>query len=248
LSAERWKDLVVGAAQLEGKNRLQIFALEQYPVPGTRRKAGREVQRCFAGDVVDLGVENSFEVVHGHDGGRCVRQGKRRILAAEVVAAHFAGLALPASPPPEERYRGINHALDTTCVDKALTQEAGVVAFGSHFVAQLLERREAVQGRGMGLEPLARVARMSSRSESDSRWFFGMDQHAVEAEAAGLEAVVVVDQIIVLDRWRFVALAGACGRAPAGRQASAAARSTVSGVSQTRSSIVPYSGFGRISQ
>jgi hypothetical protein len=129
------KDLVVSAAQLEGKNGLQVFAFEQYPVTGTRRQAGCKIKGGFAGNVVDLGVEYSFEVVHGHFCGGGVQRGKTRILAGEVVAAHFAAAALPASPPPEERYRGVDHALNTAGIGKVLAKEAGVVAFRAHFVA-----------------------------------------------------------------------------------------------------------------
>ena len=58
-------DLVVSAAQLEGKNGLQVFALQQYSVAGPRGKTWSQVKWGFDRDVVDLRVENSFEVIHG---------------------------------------------------------------------------------------------------------------------------------------------------------------------------------------
>jgi hypothetical protein len=61
-------DLVVGAAQLEGKNRLQIFALEQHPVADPRRERRCVIERGFDRDVVDPRSENSFEVVRMHGG------------------------------------------------------------------------------------------------------------------------------------------------------------------------------------
>jgi len=74
-------DLVVGAAQLEGKHRLHVFALEQDLVADADGKVRRQFERRFNRNVVNLCVENFFQIV-----GYCVHgvflPGKRRNLAA----------------------------------------------------------------------------------------------------------------------------------------------------------------------
>jgi hypothetical protein len=52
------RDLVVGAAQLEGKHRLQILALQQHTIADAAPTGRRGVERRFDRDVVDLRVEN----------------------------------------------------------------------------------------------------------------------------------------------------------------------------------------------
>ncbi len=54
--------LVVGAAQLEAEDRLQILALEQDLGAETRRQQRRDVERRLDGDVVDAGVEDPLQV------------------------------------------------------------------------------------------------------------------------------------------------------------------------------------------
>jgi len=51
-------DLVVGAAQLEAENRLQVLALEQHLVAEPPRQPRCPFQRRFAGDVVDAAGED----------------------------------------------------------------------------------------------------------------------------------------------------------------------------------------------
>ena len=46
-------DPVVGAAQLEAEDGLQVLALQQDRAPSRRREARRRVERGLAGDVVD---------------------------------------------------------------------------------------------------------------------------------------------------------------------------------------------------
>jgi hypothetical protein len=62
--------LVVGAAQLEGEDRLHVLALEQNAVAGARREVGRRLQRRLYGDIIDAGVEDLFQVIgmHGESG------------------------------------------------------------------------------------------------------------------------------------------------------------------------------------
>ena len=62
-------DLVVGAAQLEAEHRLHVLALEQDAVAAARRQIGCEVERSFDRHVIDAGVEDLFEVVHGAERG-----------------------------------------------------------------------------------------------------------------------------------------------------------------------------------
>jgi hypothetical protein len=59
LFGRKMDDLVVGAAQLEGKHRLQVFALEQHPVADTRRKRRCRIKRGLNRDIVDTRSENS---------------------------------------------------------------------------------------------------------------------------------------------------------------------------------------------
>jgi hypothetical protein len=58
-------DLVVGAAQLEAEHRLHVLALEQDAVAAARGKVEAQVERRFDRHVIDAGVEDFFEVVHG---------------------------------------------------------------------------------------------------------------------------------------------------------------------------------------
>jgi len=59
-------DLVVGTAQLEREHRLHILALQVDAVVGPRRQAGSKIQRRLDGDVVDLRVEDFFQIVRVH--------------------------------------------------------------------------------------------------------------------------------------------------------------------------------------
>ncbi len=63
-------DLVAGPAQLEGKHRLQILALEQHPVPEPGREPGRGIERGLARHVVDVRVEDHLEIAFRHDAAR----------------------------------------------------------------------------------------------------------------------------------------------------------------------------------
>ncbi len=62
------RDLVIGAADLEAEDRLQILALEEHLVAETLRQARRRVQRRLARDVVDAARQNVVEklVEFGH--------------------------------------------------------------------------------------------------------------------------------------------------------------------------------------
>ena len=55
------RDLVVGAAQLEAEDRLQILALEEHLVRQAPREARREVERRLARHVVDAALEDVVE-------------------------------------------------------------------------------------------------------------------------------------------------------------------------------------------
>src|SRR6185436_15822013 len=70
------RDLVVGAAQLEAEDRLQVLALEEDRVAETARQAGRGVERRLARDVVDPAREDVVEKrgerrVHAKTGPTC---------------------------------------------------------------------------------------------------------------------------------------------------------------------------------
>ena len=66
------RDLVVGAAQLEAEDRLQILALEQHGVAETARESRRRIERRFARHVVDAAGQDVVE-----------RRGERRIQPAK---------------------------------------------------------------------------------------------------------------------------------------------------------------------
>ena len=59
-------DLVISATQLEGENRLQILALQQNLVAEPCRKVAGQVERRFDGHIVNLCVENFFEIIRVH--------------------------------------------------------------------------------------------------------------------------------------------------------------------------------------
>src|SRR3569623_1021147 len=59
-------DLVIGAAQLEGDHRLQIFAFQQHVVVETRGQGAHHIERCFDRDVVHTRLQDFFEVFRWH--------------------------------------------------------------------------------------------------------------------------------------------------------------------------------------
>ena len=59
-------DLVVGAAQLEGKDALQILAFEPHFGVQALREAGGGIEGGFAGHVINAGAEDAFQVVVSH--------------------------------------------------------------------------------------------------------------------------------------------------------------------------------------
>ena len=63
------RHLVVGAADLEREDRVQILALEQHLVPQARAQSRGGIERRLRDDVVDRGGEDAFEV------GRRIRVG-----------------------------------------------------------------------------------------------------------------------------------------------------------------------------
>src|SRR6185369_5718059 len=62
-------DLVVGAAQLEGKNRLQVFALQQHFRAQTSRQPRHAVERRFDRYIVDTRLEDALDIGFTHE--RC---------------------------------------------------------------------------------------------------------------------------------------------------------------------------------
>ncbi|MPM92672.1 hypothetical protein SDC9_139807 [bioreactor metagenome] len=71
--------LVIGPPQLEAEYRLHVLALDQHRIPRPRRQPRRNLQRRLHGDVVNLRVEDLFEVVGVH--GVSVVAGETEILA-----------------------------------------------------------------------------------------------------------------------------------------------------------------------
>ena len=59
-------DLVVGAAQLEGEHRLHVLALENDLVADPGGKVAGQFERRFDRHVVNLCVENFFEIIRVH--------------------------------------------------------------------------------------------------------------------------------------------------------------------------------------
>ncbi len=64
------RDLVVRAANLERKHRLEVFSFEHDAVAEPARQPRCGVQRCFDGNVVHLCLEDAFYVVFLHGRGR----------------------------------------------------------------------------------------------------------------------------------------------------------------------------------
>ena len=61
-------DLVVGAANLEGKYGLQVFTLQKDLVADPGGKVAGQFERRFDGHVINLCVENFFEIIRVHLG------------------------------------------------------------------------------------------------------------------------------------------------------------------------------------
>ena len=61
-------DLVVGAAQLEGEHRLQVFALEQDRVAETARQPRGRLERRLDGHIVDARTQDSLHVFRSGTG------------------------------------------------------------------------------------------------------------------------------------------------------------------------------------
>ena len=59
-------DLVEGAAQLEGKHRLQVFALEPQLIAESARQARSLLERRFDRDLVDTGLQDALQVILAH--------------------------------------------------------------------------------------------------------------------------------------------------------------------------------------
>jgi len=53
-------DLVIGATQLEGKYRLQVFALQQHRIAKALGQAGHGIERGFNRHVIDARLEDLF--------------------------------------------------------------------------------------------------------------------------------------------------------------------------------------------
>ena len=78
--ARQARHLVVGAADLEGEDRLQVLALQQHPVAEPTRQPGQGVERRPDRDVVDPRVEDAARVVVEVDGvGRRLRPGQVQV-------------------------------------------------------------------------------------------------------------------------------------------------------------------------
>ncbi|CAM3335916.1 hypothetical protein PSFL111601_19885 [Pseudomonas floridensis] len=60
------RQLVIGAANLEGEHRLLVFALEQHLIAEPLGQLPRALQRSFDGDVVDAGGEDFLDVLFKH--------------------------------------------------------------------------------------------------------------------------------------------------------------------------------------
>src|SRR5262249_49715672 len=78
-------DFVIGAAQLERENRLQILALQPDFASGPRREQRRGIERRLYGDIVNPGGENFLDIVLQHSSvlraERVFRQEKSRLAA-----------------------------------------------------------------------------------------------------------------------------------------------------------------------
>ncbi len=89
-------DLVVGAAQLEREDRLQVLALEQDAVAEAPRQPRGRLEGRLDGDVVDARLEDAFDValLHGKPGCR----GAWPTLAGKRTAQRARLLLLCPSP------------------------------------------------------------------------------------------------------------------------------------------------------
>ena len=112
----------------------------------------------------------------------------------------------------------------------ALAQPAGIVLARLRLAAQQVQRSGGAVGGGVSGNAVQCLHQVLAQRHVLARG--RVHVHRVQPEAAGLEAVVGVDEA-----------ASDCTKPE-----SAAARSMVNGVSNTRISMVPYSGLGRMSQ
>ena len=60
------RDLVIGTAQFERKDRLQVFALQQNLVAESARQTGCDFEGRLTGHIIDTGLEDAFDVCVGH--------------------------------------------------------------------------------------------------------------------------------------------------------------------------------------
>src|SRR6185312_12944425 len=72
------RDLVVGAAQLEREDRLQVLALEQNARAEPLREPWRRIERRFDRYVVNARLENAFDIGTGHSRSISNRQSSER--------------------------------------------------------------------------------------------------------------------------------------------------------------------------
>src|SRR6185312_12579375 len=99
------RDAVIRPAQLEGENRLQVLALEEYVIAETPRQPGRLLQRRLDRDVVNPCLENPLDVGAGHraslansrrwrGGGKCLSRAAPRTAMHDQWRSDFpAGLS-----------------------------------------------------------------------------------------------------------------------------------------------------------
>ena len=86
-SRRQMRDLVVRAPQLEGKDRLQVLALQEHLIAEAARQARGGIERRFDRHVVNACLEDSFDVVGRHEGLRKLCTG----YAAATVAGFVQG-------------------------------------------------------------------------------------------------------------------------------------------------------------
>ena len=101
--ARQARHLVIGAADLEREDRLEVFALEQHAVVEPRRQRGQGVERRADRDVVDARGEDAARVVvEVHRVGRRLRPGQVQVHRGRARAIDAPGGA-PETPPAQPR-------------------------------------------------------------------------------------------------------------------------------------------------
>ncbi len=161
--AGKARHFVVGPAQLEGENRLQVFPLEQDAVADAGGQGGCEIEGGFVGDVVHPRSENRGEIIeifvfHERNGravGPDLRDNRRKISRPRrFVEIGVCGYACRSDLSAIRRQAGQRMNMDQNGMKRAVARAAidfvpqGVIGVGTGSTANFfIDELAAVKSR-----------------------------------------------------------------------------------------------------